>query len=193
MKFDFSSKSSGWSHKTNPHARDELASVQPLQTIISGGQTGAERAALDVAIRFGLTHGGWCPKDRLAEDGPLGGQYHLRQTPSEGGLQSAAWNVRDSDGTAVFSLMSNLTDGSRRTVELAKKQLKPWIHICRREYNPLGRLRRFIDENGIKILNIAGPRESEEPELYRWVWSALENTFFWGVSNPIYLGGEGEG
>ena len=83
--------------------------VPPLERIVSGGQTGADRAALDIAIRHGITHGGWCPKGRRAEDGPISCQYALTETPSEQYIQRTEWNVRDSDGTVVFTLNTDVT------------------------------------------------------------------------------------
>jgi hypothetical protein len=74
-----------------------------IEILVSGGQTGADRAALDVAILHGFAHGGWCPKGRLALDGVLGGQYQLRETPSARYLQRTEWNVRDTDATVVFT------------------------------------------------------------------------------------------
>ena len=90
----------------------------PLK-IISGGQTGARRAALDWAIERGLEHGGWCPRGRRAEDGAVPLHYHLIETPTERWEQRTEWNVRDSDGTVIFTVSETLTGGSLTTVELA--------------------------------------------------------------------------
>src|SRR5438105_2044217 len=87
--------------------------------IISGGQTGADRAALDFAIARGIAHGGWCPRGRLAEDGRIEERYQLMETPSKDPIQRTEWNARDSDATLVFSIARQLTGGSRKTVELA--------------------------------------------------------------------------
>lgn len=137
-----------------------------LEKLISGGQTGAERAALDVAIRHRFPHGGWCPKGRKAEDGPLGGQYHLVETPSRNYLQRTEWNARDSDGTAVFTIARELTGGSLRTAKFAQKHGKPWIHISALVIgyrDPSLLLQQFVAKNGIQVLNVAGPRASKEP------------------------------
>ena len=75
-----------------------------IEKIISGGQTGADCAALDFAIEHGIPHGGWCPGGRLAEDGPIDARYQLKETPSANYTQRTEWNVRDSDGTVVFSI-----------------------------------------------------------------------------------------
>ena len=96
-----------------------------LQKIISGGQTGVDRAALDFALARGIPHGGWCPKHRRAEDGPIDGRYQLKETPSANYVQRTEWNARDSDGTVVFSIGAILTGGSKKTVELARKHRRP--------------------------------------------------------------------
>src|SRR6476660_5622462 len=95
--------------------------------IISGGQTGADRAALDFAIDNGIPYGGWCPKGRLAEDGPLAQYYALQQTPTKAYPQRTEWNIRDSDGTILFTINPNLSGGSRKTYLLAKKHKKPLL------------------------------------------------------------------
>lgn len=167
-----------------------------IEKLISGAQTGADRAALDVAIRHGFPHGGWCPKGRKAEDGPIGGQYQLTETPSASYLQRTEWNVRDTEGTVVFTLAAKVTGGSLRTIEFAKKHKKPWLHISKTSggyEDRASRLQRFVDENGILTLNVAGSRESKEPGLHRWVMQVIEEAFFWSVNNPCKLGGPGEG
>jgi hypothetical protein len=164
--------------------------------IISGGQTGADRAALDVAIRHGMQHGGWCPKGRKAEDGPLGEQYQLIETPSASYIQRTEWNVRDSDGTVVFTLAPNATGGSRRTVELATRCGKPCLHLARSSPGhdgPALLLQRFVEQHGIRTLNVAGSRESKEPGIYLWVTDVIEDAFFRNQNRPGVLGEHGEG
>lgn len=147
-----------------------------VSKIVSGGQTGADRAALDWAIKRGVAHGGWCPKGRKAEDGVIDPRYSLTETPSEVYSQRTEWNVRDSDGTAVFSVWSELRGGSLLTVELAGRYNKPVIHLCAQDEgtNHAQELRAFIEEFGISVLNIAGPRESDEPDVYRFVSRVLD-------------------
>ncbi len=82
-------------------------SVSGVPKIMSGGQTGADRAALDFAIGHGIKHGGWCPKGRRAEDGAIDARYQLKETPSANFVQRTEWNTRDSDGTVVFSIGEN--------------------------------------------------------------------------------------
>jgi Circularly permutated YpsA SLOG family len=132
---------------------------EAIPKIISGGQTGADRAALDWALSRKLPCGGWCPKGRKAEDGTIPEIYPLRESTSTSYLQRTEWNVRDSDGTVVFSLAPKLTGGSLKTVEFARKHNKPWIHVSAVDPDPAGRLQRFLEVNVIDTLNIAGPRK----------------------------------
>jgi hypothetical protein len=142
--------------------------------IVSDGQTGADRAALDWAIKNGIQHGGWCPKGRGAEDGPIDARYQLRETPSINSYQRTEWNVRDSDGTVIFSVEKRLTGGSKKTADLAKKHKKPLLHLRENEEDgAMELLCSFIYDNGIRVLNIAGPRASEEPTVAQFVKSSL--------------------
>ena len=157
-------------------------SSQPNQVIkiISGGQTGADRAALDFAIDHGIPHGGWCPAGRAAEDGPIDLRYRLTETPSEDYTQRTEWNVRDSDGTVVFSLAAVITGGSRETVELAQRHGRPCLHVSAEadaDKAP-GLLARFIRGHGIQVLNVAGPRASNEPGVGAFVMRTLTNALF---------------
>ena len=164
--------------------------------IISGGQTGADRAALDVAIRHGMPHGGWCPKGRKAEDGPLGGQYQLIETPSASYLQRTEWNVRDSEGTVVFTLAPNASGGSLRTIEIATMYGKPCLHLAKSGRSgevPALLLQRFVEQQVIRILNVAGSRESKEPGIYLWVAGVIEDALFRNQNRPGALGEPGEG
>lgn len=149
-----------------------------VKVLISGGQTGADRAALDVALRHGIPHGGWCPAGRRAEDGPLDARYQLKPTPQANYLQRTEWNVRDSDATVVFTMSRRLTAGSRRTVEFAKQLLKPWVHLSAAEPDADERFRRFLEERNVVRLNVAGSRESTSPGIYAWVAQVLERALF---------------
>lgn len=162
-----------------------------ISKIISGGQTGADRAALDWAIWHKVPHGGWCPKGRKALDGPLDARYKLTETPSASYLQRTEWNARDSDGTVIFTLSSDLAGGSKKTGQYASKHGKPWIHVSRASYNPRQELVEFIREHSFATLNVAGSRESKEPGLYEWVKVVLEEAFF--AENTSYLKGPDEG
>jgi len=147
-----------------------------LAKIISGGQTGADRAALDFAITRGLPHGGWCPRGRLAEDGVIEACYQLTETPDADPTQRTEWNVRDSDGTVIFSLAPTLSGGSWLAAQFASQQHKPCLHLSRERDAALAakKLRDFLVEHRINVLNVAGPRESEEPLVGRFVHEVLE-------------------
>jgi len=98
-----------------------------LKNIISGGQTGADRAALDVAIKFNIPHGGWIPKGRKAEDGPLPEKYQLQEMATNSYPKRTEQNVVYSDGTLIIS-HGTLTGGSAYTRKMAMKHGKPWFH-----------------------------------------------------------------
>lgn len=138
-----------------------------IEKLISGGQTGADIAALDVALRFNFPHGGWCPLGRKSLEEPIPARYNLSETPSASYLQRTEWNVRDSDGTVVFTLVEEVTGRSLRTIGFVKKQRKPCLHLSRevglfgyRDRSEL--LQEFVREHGIRRLNVAGSRESKE-------------------------------
>lgn len=151
--------------------------------VVSGGQTGADRAALDFAIEHQLQHEGWCPRGRLAEDGPLAEQYNLRETPSRKYSQRTKWNVRDSDATVVFTLAEVATGGTALTLRVAKNYGKPVLHLAREGHASAGtaeairaaadELNHFIEANEVYHLNIAGPRASQSPRIANFVWSVL--------------------
>ena len=164
-----------------------------IEKLVSGGQTGADIAALDVAVGYGFPHGGWCPKGRKSLDGPIPVKYLLTETPSESYLQRTEWNVRDNDGTVVFTFAKEPTGGSLKTIGFAKKHGKPFLHISRACYDPAPKLQKFVEEHGIKTLNVAGSRESKDPGIYQWVKRVLSDAFFWSDDNPGMLGGLGEG
>jgi len=137
-----------------------------LSKIVSGGQTGVDRAALDAARAAGLERGGWCPRGRLAEDGALGLDYPLRETPTADYAQRTEWNVRDSDATLILSPLP-LEGGTLLTSQLARRLGKPWLALDPRERGALTSARRWLDENGIATLNVAGPRASHWAEGHR--------------------------
>ncbi len=135
---------------------------------------------MDVSIRWGFPHGGWCPKARKAEDGAIGGQYLLTETPSSNYLQRTEWNVRDSDATVIFTLTSQLSGGSKRTAEFATKHCNPLMHLARKaatdEVAALA-LQLFVRDNSVVVLNVACTRGSKEPDVWCYAYEVLEVTF----------------
>ena len=150
-----------------------------LTKIISGGQTGADRAALDFAIAHGIPHGGWCPRGRLAEDGKLDQRYQLSETPGADFNQRTEWNVRDSDATAIFSVAPELTGGSSKTTDFSRKHQKPCLLLSREADGRTAakRLAEFLITYQARILNVAGPRQSEEPEVGKFVQNVLKGAY----------------
>ena len=145
--------------------------------IRSGGQTGVDRAALDWAILHGIRHRGWCPKGRLAEDGVIDPQYQLQETESPTYSERTKKNVKDSDGTVLFSIAKGLTGGTLLTLRFARELGKPWIHLHRNIGLPQRELLEFLGKYQVKDLNIAGPRNSSEPAAYNFVREVLDRAF----------------
>lgn len=144
-----------------------------LAKIVSGGQTGVDRAALDAAARLGIKSGGWCPRGRQAEDGPIALSYPLIETPSaEYGVRTK-WNVRDSDGTLIIS-PEPLAGGTLFTSQIALENKKPLL-IVPPAAASVELIREWIALNWIKTLNIAGPRESQVNGIYEAAVSLLIN------------------
>ncbi|HSU14631.1 putative molybdenum carrier protein [Longimicrobium sp.] len=133
--------------------------------IVSGGQTGVDRAALDVAMELGMACGGWCPAGRWAEDGPIDARYPLRETPSADPAQRTEWNVRDSDATLILASGAE-SAGTELTREAARRLGKPLYTFHAGALEDAGALRRWLQVASVRTLNVAGPRESEAPGIY---------------------------
>jgi len=133
-------------------------------SIISGGQTGVDRGALDAAIELGLPHGGWCPAGRKAEDGVIPDRYTLQETDSPEYHVRTERNVIDSDGTLIL-YRGELSGGTKLTHRFAVQHRRPFLLIdLAQEVSP-AEIRAWIAENRITRLNVAGPRESSEPGI----------------------------
>ena len=143
--------------------------------IISGGQTGVDRAALEWAMANRIPHGGWCPKGRKAEDGVIPPRFHLKETGSENYSMRTRRNVRDSGGTVIFSKELGLTGGTQETADVAKEIGKPLLHlISSLEIKEAAtQLDVFLKDHGIVVLNVAGPRASEEPDTSEFLQAVL--------------------
>jgi len=133
--------------------------------VISGGQTGVDRAALDVARELEVPCGGWCPRGRRAEDGRIPESYPLRETPSASYPERTAWNVRDSDGTLIIT-RGRPRGGTALTVSLARRAGKPVMVANLESGANASEIRAFLLEHRIRVLNVAGPRESEAPGIH---------------------------
>ena len=133
--------------------------------IISGGQTGVDRAALDVGLALGLPVGGWCPKGRRAEDGVIPDRYPLLETPERDYDTRTRRNVEDSDGTLILNL-GTLDGGTALTVKLARQMGKPCLMVALEDGIEPTAFQEWLDAHPIAVLNVAGPRESKRPGVY---------------------------
>ena len=135
-----------------------------IERIVSGGQTGVDRAALDAATALGIPCGGWCPRGRKAEDGWIDPRYPLRETPSADYPQRTEWNVRDSDGTLVLT-RGRPSGGTALTIALARRHGRPVLVIdLEQDADPAG-VQRWAERENVAVLNVAGPRESLQPGI----------------------------
>ncbi len=147
-----------------------------LIKIISGGQTGADQAALDAAIKLGIPHGGWIPKGRKTEDGILPDKYNLKEMPTGSYPERTEQNVIDSDGTVIIS-HGELTGGSKLTDKLAEKHYRPCLHVNLNKtpaFIASSIISAWIDLHKILILNVAGSRASKDSNIYQDVKYIIE-------------------
>jgi hypothetical protein len=145
----------------------EMVPAPPVVRIVSGGQTGADRGGLDAAIALGIEHGGWCPAGRVAEDGQVPRVYALRETTSAEYAERTKANVRDSDGTVVFT-RGAATGGSALTLFAARTIGKPVLHVDMAKLDveaAAERVRGWCAHGSIAVLNVAGSRESKAPGI----------------------------
>ncbi len=149
-----------------------------IEKIISGGQTGADRAALDVAIKLNIPHGGWIPKGRKAEDGPLPEKYQVQEMPTASYPKRTEQNVIDSDGTLIIC-RGKPTGGSDYTRKMTLKHHKQLLYVDLNNYEPFDAaslIASWIGMQRVEVLNIAGPRASKDSEIYADVFKILEQT-----------------
>ena len=134
--------------------------------IVSGGQTGVDRAALQAAIDNQIPHGGWCPLERTAEDGIIHEKFHLEQTPSSEYQQRTNWNVRDSDATLILS-SEPLAGGTKLTEAFVIQMHKPLLILDPLDPIASQKIYSWVIKNQINALNVAGPRASENATAYK--------------------------
>ncbi len=148
-----------------------------IEKIVSGGQSGVDRAALDVAIALCIAHGGWCPKGRLAEDGPIAAHYQLVETISAEYNERTCLNIRDSDATLILLTSDEIRDGTLLTIDEARSKGKPYLLVNLTDAVNSHEVTAWLQISGIKILNIAGPRESNAPGVYAKSYAFLSQLF----------------
>ncbi len=132
--------------------------------IVSGGQTGVDRGALDAAIDLGIAHGGWCPRGRLAEDGRIPDRYELVQTDSSAYAVRTERSVIDSDATLILC-RGPLSGGTELTLRLAVRHGRPHMVVDLEAPCPAEAVRRWLASEQTEVLNVAGPRESQNPGM----------------------------
>jgi len=141
-----------------------------LKKIVSGGQTGVDQGALDYALENGIEAGGWCPKDRICENGIIPDKYPLEEVNEEDYNLRTMLNVRDSDGTLVIIRDGYMEEGTRLTIDYSKELSKPWFLVdlmvmSRQMESIFEALSNWITDNQIATLNVAGNRESNSPGI----------------------------
>ena len=147
-----------------------------LKKIISGGQTGADQAGLDAAIKHNIPHGGAIPKGRMTEDGALPEKYNLEVMATKSYPKRTEKNVINSDGTVIFT-HGKLTGGSLLTRKKAVEHDKPFIHLDLTAIEIKGTvvaLQGFIENNSIEVLNVAGSRASKDERIYNTVFEVID-------------------
>lgn len=157
-----------------------------INKIVSGGQTGADRAALDWAIKRGVLHAGWCPAGRKAEDGVMPPRYQLTETEGAGYRARTVRNVRDSDGTLITNI-GELEGGSLETMRIAERRAKA-VRVVQLDQeltqDELVALAVWLQSSQIQTLNVAGPRESKRPAIYRATCELLDQLFPLALVDP---------
>lgn len=149
--------------------------------VISGAQTGVDRAALDAALESGVEVGGWCPEGRIAEDGIIPEKYPVRELPNSGYRQRTKRNVIDSDGTVII-YFGYPSGGTEQTIFFCIKERKPYVLIDAEEITierASRKIETFVSKNAISVLNVAGPRAGGESRAYEYakkvILSVLQN------------------
>jgi hypothetical protein len=154
-----------------------------IKKIISGGQTGVDRAALDVAIKLAIPHGGWIPQGRLTENGPLPPEYRLQETLSTSYADRTEKNVLAADATLIIS-RGPLTGGSEYTREMAVRHNRRWLHIDLERiaaFQAATTINDWIAKQEIATLNVAGPRASKDPKIYKDTFNIMESVYYLGL------------
>jgi hypothetical protein len=160
---------------------DQLA----ITKIVSGGQTGVDRGALDAAIAVAFAGGGWCPGDRMAEDGVIPRRYPLTPLPNGGYRERTGLNVVDRDGTAIL-FYESLSGGTRLTRNLCALLDRPYVLVDARqlgEMEAVAAVEKFVEARKIKILNVAGPRASNWKEGYAYTLSVVKQVILRGLEH----------
>ena len=151
-----------------------------VKKIISGGQIGADQAALDVAIKLAIPHGGWIQKGRKTQSGTLPDKYKLQEMPTASYIKRIEQNVINSDGTLIIS-HGRLTGGPDHSRKMVLKYKRQLLHVDLSQieaFQAAKLINAWISLHHIKILNITGPRTSEDPKIYKAAMDILESAYY---------------
>ncbi len=151
----------------------------PVKMIFSGGQTGVDRTALEIAIELDIPHGGWCPRGRLAEDGPIAKKFKLKETASRQYYVRTELNVKETNGTLIL-FREKMSSGTALTQKYANQQGKPCLCLDLKKESAAdlaARIRAWLIDKKIQILNIAGPRASSAKGIAEDVRRVLREVF----------------
>lgn len=164
-----------------------------ITKIVSGGQIGVEQAALDIAIKLGVSHGGWIQKGRRTQHWTLPEKYQLQEMNTASYKDRIEKNVIDSDGTLIIS-HERLAGGSDYSRKMAEKHQRPCLHINLKEtsgFFAASAINTWIREKNIAVLNVTGPKASEDPEIYKAAMDVLESVYYLGEMDqkPAAFGG----
>ncbi len=154
-----------------------------LEKIISGGQTGADQGALDTAMRLGIEHGGWIPRGRKTEAGPLPDKYQLMEMPTGEYHLRTEKNVVSAEATVIFS-HGPLSGGSLLAQQVAQRHGRPWLHVdlnTASAFDAARNLNDWIKKYDVRVLNVAGPRASQDPHIYQATGDILESVYYLGL------------
>jgi hypothetical protein len=147
-----------------------------LKKIVSGGQAGVDRGALDAALEAGFPCGGWAPEGRIAEDGRIPERYPLQELAGAGYEERTLRNILDSDGTAIF-YSGTLEGGTRQTMLHCVGRGKPFELVDATRAGPRDaalKLADFVARNRLSVLNVAGPRASKWPQAHAYAYATVK-------------------
>lgn len=148
----------------------------PIREIVSGGQTGVDRGALDAAIALGIHHGGWCPRGRRAEDGVIPARYKQSETESASYHVRTEQNVIDSDATLIIA-RGPLSGGTALTLRMAVKHARPYFVVDLQQAVKAEEIRTWLRQHRVSRLNVAGPRESSSRGITQQARLLIEEIF----------------